>query len=84
MTSPNPDPVVEELAQRKFRLESFLEAHSAELRKDSTNVSESYERMQQGFAQPGDQWIPSDAAEKEQNVRLMEEMCTKPPTSIDE
>jgi hypothetical protein len=84
MDSPHSNPVVEELTQKKFRLECLLESQSAELRKDPTKFLESYTRMQDGFAQPGDRWIPQDAAEKEKNVKLMEEICAQTPASLDE
>jgi hypothetical protein len=74
-TSPNPHPLVEEFARRKFRLESILEAQSVELRKDPEKYFVAHERNQHGFAHPGDRWMPQDATEKENNVRLMEEMC---------
>jgi hypothetical protein len=84
MTSPSPNSLVEEFAQRKFRLESILEEQSAELRKEPEKYFAAYNSAQVGFAQPGDRWIPRDAAEKENNVKLMEEICAMTPTSIEE
>jgi hypothetical protein len=40
--------------------------------------------MQEGFAQPGDNWFPKDAAKKDKNVKLMEEICATTLTSIEE
>jgi hypothetical protein len=43
------------------------------------------ERNLYGFAtKPGDQWIPVDASQKEKNIKKMEEICAKVPSSIDE
>ena len=84
MSAPHPNLIVEELAQRRTRLECILEAHSVVLRKEPANlVSEAYERMQEGFAQPGDHWFPKDAAEKDKNVKRMEEICATTSTSIE-
>jgi hypothetical protein len=84
MSPPHPNPIVEELAQRRTRLECLLEAQSVELRKDPAKLCEAYERSQEGFAKPGDRWIPKDAAEKAKNVKLMEEICATTPTSFEE
>ena len=47
-------------------------------------LRKAYERSQEGFAKPGDRWIPKDAAEKAKNVKLMEEICATTPTSFKE
>jgi len=85
MSSPHPNPVVERLAQRRFELESLLEAQSAVIRKEPGGYQAAYERNQDGFAkQPGDRWIPADDVDKEKMIKKMEEMRAKTPTSIDD
>jgi hypothetical protein len=85
MSPPHPSPVVERLAQRRFRLESLLEEQSAVIRKEPGGYQGAYERNLYGFAtKPGDQWIPVDASQKAKNIKKMEEICAKVPSSIDE
>jgi hypothetical protein len=83
--SPHPDPIVEEVAQRRFKLESLLEEQSTVIRRQPGGFQKEYERNSHGFAsKPGDQWVPVDAADKERLTKVMEEMCAKVPTCIDE
>jgi hypothetical protein len=83
--SPHPDPIVEEFAQRRFKLETLTEEHSAVIRKEPRGYQAVHDRNLDGFAtKPGDHWLPVDAADKEKNVKRMEEMCAVTPKSIDE
>jgi hypothetical protein len=83
--SPHPDPIVEEFAQRRFKWETLLEEQSAVIRKEPGGYQAAYERNLHGFAtQPGDQWVPVDAADKDKNIKRMEEMCAVTPRCIDE
>jgi hypothetical protein len=80
----HPSPVVEKLAQRWFRLESLMEEQSAVIRKEPGGYQAAYERNLYDVVKPRDRWIPADAAEKERNIKKMEEICAKVPSSIDE
>jgi hypothetical protein len=82
-----PDPIVEELAQRRFKLESLLEEQSAVpvIREEPGGYQAVYERNTHGYAtKPGDHWIPVDAADKDKNRKRMEKICAETPTCIDE
>jgi len=79
------DTIIEELAQRRFMLESLLEEQSAVIRKEPGGYQAVYKRNLHGYAtKPGDQWIPVDAADKDKNRKRMEEMCARTPTCIDD
>ena len=81
----HPDPIVEELAQQRFKLEFLLEEQSVVIRKEPGGYQAVYERNLHGYAtKPGDQWIPVDAADEDKNRKRMEEMCARTPTCIDE
>ena len=55
------------------------------IRKEPGGYQAVYERNLYGFAtKPGDHWVPVDAADKEKNVKKMEEICARTPTSIEE
>ena len=85
MAPPHSNPVVEQLAQRKFRLESLFEEQASVIRQQPGGYQAVYERNLHGFAtKPADRWIPADAAEMEKNTKMMQAICDKTPTSIDE
>jgi len=77
--------IVEELAQKKTKYENIFEAQAAELRKDPDRCEESYDRVLKltGIGSP-DQPKVVTAAEKERNMKAMEEICCMYPTSFDE
>jgi hypothetical protein len=81
---PQENPIVEKIAQRKFKYEKIFEEQAMELRKDPIRCERVYERVSQLMStKPDQEWMPK-AAEKEAYMERMDRICNKEPTSFDE
>jgi hypothetical protein len=84
-TKPHPNPIVEDLAQRKHRYENTFEEHKAILQTDPVQFQLAWDicARDTAIAKAGQPFIPSDD-EKEEFMARCERVCSMDPKSFEE
>jgi hypothetical protein len=85
INGPQEHPIVEKIAQKKFKYDKIFEEQAMELRKDLASCERAYERVSESMnaVKPGQQWIPQPA-DKEAYMEQMDNICNREPMSFDE